>query len=83
MLRPLIRFHIYTDCTNFHDIILYTTGSFISTDVVTTASLYLHHSGHCHEIFNNGPDDVPGVGSAPEFRVLAVMILNISVISPV
>jgi hypothetical protein len=35
-LRPLIRFHIYTDFTNTHDIILYTTGSFISTVVITT-----------------------------------------------
>jgi len=69
VLRPLIRFHIYTDCTNFHDIILYTTGSFISTDV-------LHYSGHCHEIFSNGPHDVSGVDSAPEFRVLVVMILE-------
>lgn len=42
-----------------------------------------HYGGQCHEIFNTGPDDALSVGSAPEFRVLVVMILNISVIRPV
>jgi hypothetical protein len=45
-LRPLIRFHIYIDCTNTHDNIVYTTGSFISTVVITdiTVGTVMRHS---------------------------------------